>query len=95
MIVEFVLKVKIKFYKFFFLYFFSIKFFRETQLLFFKFYFYYVGFDHHCPWTSKCIGKGNIISFYLFILFTFGFFVYIIVCASFIDKSNNPNYGNY
>ena len=23
--------------------------------------------DHHCPWTSKCIGKFNIKSFYIFV----------------------------
>ena len=28
------------------------------------------GFDHHCPWTSKCIGKGNIVPFYVFIVST-------------------------
>ena len=22
-----------------------------------------IGYDHHCPWTSKCIGKYN---YYLF-----------------------------
>ena len=26
--------------------------------------------DHHCPWTSHCVGKNNIISFYIFILST-------------------------
>jgi hypothetical protein len=26
-----------------------------------------VGMDHHCPWTSKCIGKGNITWFYIFV----------------------------
>jgi hypothetical protein len=26
--------------------------------------------DHHCPWTSHCIGKNNIISFYIFIIST-------------------------
>eukprot|EP01017_Pseudomicrothorax_dubius_P041831 TRINITY_DN674_c0_g1_i3.p1 TRINITY_DN674_c0_g1~~TRINITY_DN674_c0_g1_i3.p1 ORF type:complete len:136 (-),score=7.36 TRINITY_DN674_c0_g1_i3:94-501(-) len=25
-------------------------------------------YDHHCPWTSKCIGRGNIRSFYAFVL---------------------------
>ncbi|CAI2380593.1 unnamed protein product [Moneuplotes crassus] len=28
------------------------------------------GYDHHCPFMGKCIGKGNIIQFYTFI-FTF------------------------
>lgn len=27
------------------------------------------GYDHHCPWTSKCIGKGNVCEFYTW-LFT-------------------------
>ena len=27
--------------------------------------------DHHCVWTSKCIGKRNIFSFYIFLIFTF------------------------
>jgi len=28
------------------------------------------GYDHHCPFTGKCIGKGNIRLFYLFICST-------------------------
>eukprot|EP01017_Pseudomicrothorax_dubius_P003370 TRINITY_DN10468_c0_g1_i6.p1 TRINITY_DN10468_c0_g1~~TRINITY_DN10468_c0_g1_i6.p1 ORF type:complete len:241 (-),score=10.35 TRINITY_DN10468_c0_g1_i6:42-716(-) len=28
------------------------------------------GYDHHCPWTSKCIGRGNIRGFYCFIAMT-------------------------
>ena len=27
--------------------------------------------DHHCVWTSKCIGKRNILSFNIFVIFTF------------------------
>lgn len=23
--------------------------------------------DHHCPWTGKCIGKYNLISFHIFV----------------------------
>lgn len=26
------------------------------------------GYDHHCPWTGKCVGKGNRIFFKLFVL---------------------------
>ena len=36
------------------------------------------GYDHHCPWTGKCIGKKNLAFFYVFlisILFVFGYFV--------------------
>ena len=28
------------------------------------------GQDHHCPWTSHCVGKNNIITFYIFIIST-------------------------
>jgi len=31
---------------------------------------YYLGLDHHCPWTSKCVGKNNLKSFYVFVSFT-------------------------
>ena len=40
------------------------------------------GYDHHCPWTSKCIGKNNLFSFYFFmtgILLNFGF---AIICLT-------------
>jgi hypothetical protein len=38
------------------------------------------GMDHHCPWTGKCIGARNIISFYIFV---FSIFL-LIVDFSFI-----------
>ena len=41
------------------------------------------GFDHHCPWTGKCIGKYNIIPFYCFVFgliaFIFASFCVIVV----------------
>ena len=37
------------------------------------------GYDHHCPWTSKCIGKGNIVQFYIFVLMMPVFMVYIFI----------------
>merc|ERR1719401_565766 len=27
-----------------------------------------IGFDHHCPWMGKCIGKDNLCAFYTFIV---------------------------
>ena len=27
-----------------------------------------IGNDHHCPWTSKCVGKKNILMFRIFII---------------------------
>ena len=40
------------------------------------------GYDHHCPWVSKCIGNKNLYSFYCFmtgILLNFGF---AIICVT-------------
>ena len=48
------------------------------------------GMDHHCPWTGKCIGKKNLIPFYLFVLSVFFFIVYctltIINCKDSLNK---------
>ena len=35
-----------------------------------------VGADHHCPWTSKCVGKRNKKLFYVFVFSTFGLLIY-------------------
>ena len=48
------------------------------------------GMDHHCPWTGKCIGKRNVIPFYIFVFSVFGLFsfcIYIIVTCQ--DKLYN------
>ena len=40
------------------------------------------GYDHHCPWTGKCIGKKTIYYFYTFItsvFIIFGFFVSALI----------------
>ena len=38
----------------------------------------FIGMDHHCPWTSKCVGKNNLKFFYIFITFTFILMFYLI-----------------
>ena len=38
------------------------------------------GYDHHCPWTSKCIGRKNLTTFYIFVITTLFIFAYV-VCA--------------
>lgn len=35
-----------------------------------------VEYDHHCPWTSKCIGKGNLMFFYMFLASLLVCFIY-------------------
>lgn len=42
------------------------------------------GYDHHCPWTGKCIGKGNITYFYLFLSSVFIIFFYFTFSFVFI-----------
>jgi hypothetical protein len=34
-------------------------------------------YDHHCPWTGKCIGRGNINFFYSFL---FGLLMCFLFC---------------
>ena len=46
-----------------------------------------IGYDHHCPWTGKCIGDGNKNYFRLFIFFTFFNFAFMLfIIAIFIEK---------
>ena len=30
-------------------------------------------YDHHCPWTGKCIGERNLTPFYVFLFFLLGY----------------------
>jgi len=39
------------------------------------------GFDHHCPWMGKCIGKDNVCAFYTFIAVAFSSLAYIFLIA--------------
>lgn len=60
-----------------------------------------IGYDHHCPWTSKCIGEGNLKGFYVFVISTMLFFGYLIFAMSTVDlhdhqgsAGNTGNNGN-
>ena len=44
-------------------------------------YFLIIGYDHHCPWTSKCIGKGNLKMFYVFVISCLTLIIFYIVVA--------------
>lgn len=35
--------------------------------------------DHHCPWTGKCIGKYNLVSFYIFVNSLFAYIIMLFV----------------
>jgi hypothetical protein len=37
--------------------------------------------DHHCPWTSKCIAKGNLVPFYIWLCSMFSSIIYMMVVA--------------
>ena len=35
--------------------------------------------DHHCPWSSKCIGENNLIIFQVFLCFLTIFLVFLLI----------------
>ena len=43
------------------------------------------GYDHHCPWTSKCVGKGNICYFNIMIAMVCVVFLYFIIALVTMD----------
>lgn len=46
------------------------------------------GFDHHCPWMGKCIGKSNLCSFYTFICVSMSSLAYIFVLTVLCTPQN-------
>ena len=42
-----------------------------------------MGNDHHCPWTSKCVGKGNIFYFNTTLTLVSIVFFYLILAFAF------------
>lgn len=37
-----------------------------------------IGYDHHCGWSSKCIGSGNIFAFRIFL---YSGVIYLLFCV--------------
>jgi len=55
-------------------------------------------YDHHCPWTSKCIGGNNLRRFYIFVGVTpFYIFYYVItfmICMANLAIGQNTHLKN-
>ena len=49
------------------------------------------GYDHHCPWTGKCIGRKTIKYFYAFITSVFIVFFYFVSALIYIDLYGEKN----
>ena len=43
------------------------------------------GYDHHCPWVGKCIGRKTISFFYTFITSVFIIFLFFVCALVYID----------
>ena len=48
------------------------------------------GYDHHCPWTSKCIGKRNMWSFIGFVVMVFFILIYFTFSAVLTAEALSP-----
>ena len=52
-----------------------------------------MNYDHHYPWTGKCIGKYNLFSFYIFLFFLCAyFFMSFITLDTFIFNMEEMEY---
>ena len=50
-----------------------------------------IGNDHHCQWTSKCIGKNNLIMFKIFLRLIgihICYMIFSLLSLCFINKNN-------
>lgn len=49
-------------------------------------------YDHHCPWTSKCIGGSNLRRFYVFVTITPLYLIYyaVMILVAFASKEALP-----
>ena len=47
----------------------------------------YEGYDHHCPWTGKCIAKKTLNAFYIFIFSILCAFIYLVTAVT--NAQNN------
>ena len=47
------------------------------------------GYDHHCPWTGKCIGRKTIYYFYTFLTSVFIVFIFFITSLIYLDMNGN------
>ena len=44
------------------------------------------GYNHHCPWVSKCIGRKNICLFWFFVIFFINAFFYVVIAFVFAEE---------
>ena len=53
-----------------------------------------IGNDHHCPWSSKCVGKKNISMFRLFIFSIFFHIGYLTLASALMAINSGSNRRN-